>query len=345
MCKRLHFLDVSIIIAVCLNKWGGQMKKRMLIVTQNLSEKHVSYIRSILPSSQWDIIIGKDQSIWEKHLGEAEIIVSWKKGMEEILHKHSKLKWLQSWTAGVNSLPLEKLKENQIIVTNASGVHAYPISETIFAYILGFTRKIHQYIRNQQEKTWHHAYLKEEVHEKTIGLIGVGAIGNETAKIAKAFNMKVLGVRHSGKDAEYVDKMYSPDKLVEVLPQCDYVVVSLPSTKETKQLFNKEKFSLMKATAIFINVGRGDTVHEADLINALKNNEIAGACLDVFEEEPLPTSSELWEMENVIITPHTAGSTKYYQERLIENIFLPNLKAYLNEESLPINLVDYTKGY
>lgn len=321
------------------------MSKRKLVITYEISEKHKTELKNVLPPSQWEMYIGKEKEIWEEHLRDAEIIVGWKKEVEEYLQHNDHLRWIQSWTAGVNNLPLQKLQQKNVLVTRASGVHAYPISETIFAYILGFTRKLHEYIRNQQGKTWHHAYLKEEVHEKTIGLIGVGAIGKETAKIAKAFNMNVLGVRRSGEDTDYVDKMYTTDELDTVLPLCDYVVVSLPLTTDTKHLFNKEKFALMKDTALFINVGRGDTVHEEDLIDALKNGQIAGACLDVFEEEPLPETSPLWEMKNVIITPHTAGSTEYYKERLIKNIFIPNLKRYLNGEKLQINVVDFSKGY
>ena len=224
-------------------------------------------------------------------------------------------------------------------------MHAYPISETIFALMLGLTRKIHTYVRQQLEKKWDNADNNLEIHEKTIGIFGVGAIGLETAKIAKAFGMKVLGVRHSGKAAPYVDQMYTPDKMADVLPQCDFVVITLPLTKETKHLFGAQEFKLMKDSAILINIGRGQIIVEEDLIQSLQNNEIAGAGLDVFATEPLPENSPLWEMENVIVTPHTSGSTEHYTERVIKDIFIPNLKSYLQDGKLDINLVDYKKGY
>lgn len=322
------------------------MLKRKVIITHHISDHLVKQVEKVLPNSDWEIIVGKDKDIWEKHINDAEIIFGWKKEMEKIFQqKEAKLRWLQSWTAGVNSLPLDELKDHKIIVTGANGVHAYPISETIFAYILAHTRKIHEYVGQQKEKKWHHAHLKDEVHEKTIGIIGVGAIGLETAKIAKAFNMKVLGLRHSGQDAENVDEMYSTTQLNELLPACDFVVNALPLTGETKHIFSKKQFSLMKESAIFINVGRGDTVNENDLIAALQNKDIAGAGLDVFEEEPLRQTSPLWEMENVIITPHTAGSTENYNKRLVENIFIPNLKSYLKGDMPLINPVDFAKGY
>jgi phosphoglycerate dehydrogenase-like enzyme len=320
------------------------MTKRKLIITQDLEQKHLNEITTSIPD--WEIIAGRDKSIWQAHLKDAEVIAGWKKGMEEdCLAADSKLKWVQSWSAGVNSMPLQALEEKGIFLTSANGVHAFPISETIFALMLGLTRKIHTYVRNQAERKWHHADMKLEIHGKTLGMIGVGAIGQETAKIAKAFGMHVIGVRHSGKPAEFVDEMYTSDELDRVLPECDYVAVTLPLTKDTYQLFKYEEFKKMKSSAFFINIGRGETVAEEDLIKALQEKEIAGAGLDVFENEPLGKKSLLWEFENVIITPHTSGSTEFYNKRLAETILIPNLKQYLAGDIPSINLVDYQKGY
>ncbi|MFB3162051.1 D-2-hydroxyacid dehydrogenase [Neobacillus sp. 179-J 1A1 HS] len=320
------------------------MQKRKIVITYHLHQNLIEQIKEIIPD--WSIIVGNDRDIWQEHLHDAEIIAGWKKGMEEeCLAPQSKLKWLQTWSAGVDSLPLESLESKNITVTSANGVHAYPISESIFALMLGLTRKIHTYVKNQQEKKWHHSGIKLEMHEKTIGIIGVGAIGKETAKIAKAFGMKVLGVRHSGKQQEYVDEMYSTDQVDVVLPNCDYVVVTLPLTKDTKHLFDSKKFDLMKPSAFFINIGRGEIVVEDHLIRALQNGIIAGAGLDVFEQEPLSGDSPLWEMENVIITPHIAGSTEHYNQRVIENVLLPNLKNYISGNQPSVNHVNFSKGY
>ena len=318
------------------------MKK--MVITRNIEPHYREQIQALIPD--WELIAGKDKHIWQDHVKDAEIIAGWKNGLEEYCLTHeSKLKWFQSWSAGVNSLPLEELNSRNIYLTSANGVHAYPISETVFALMLGLTRKIHTYVKNQQQKTWHHAHMGLEMHEKTIGIIGVGTIGNETAKIAKAFGMRVLGVRHSGKPADYVDEMFTPDQLGQLLPICDYVVVTLPLTKETYQLFGADQFKLMKSSAFFINIGRGEIVVEADLIQALMEGTIAGAGLDVFETEPLSPDSPFWEMENVIVTPHTSGATEHYNQRVIENILIPNLKAYLSGEVPPINLVNFSKGY
>ncbi|MGG3468290.1 D-2-hydroxyacid dehydrogenase [Neobacillus pocheonensis] len=317
---------------------------RKLVVTHNLEQELVEQIKETIP--EWELIVGKDKEVWQGHVKDAEIIAGWKKGLEEYcLAPNSRLNWLQSWSAGVNSFPLAELESRNIQLTSANGVHAFPISETIFALMLGLTRKIHTYVKNQQTKTWHHANMNLELHEKTVGIIGVGAIGKETAKIAKAFGMKVLGIRHSGKSEEFVDEMYTPDQLDVILPNCDYVVVTLPLTKETKQLFGAKQFKEMKSSAFFINIGRGEIVVETDLIEALREGTIAGAGLDVFEKEPLIPDSPLWEMENVIITPHTSGSTEHYNKRVVENILIPNLKDYLMGKAPSINLVDYSKGY
>ncbi|MGF2614211.1 D-2-hydroxyacid dehydrogenase [Rossellomorea vietnamensis] len=318
------------------------MKK--LIVAQDLEKGQLELIQQAAP--QWEIITGKEPEQWENHLESAEIIAGWKTSMKEAaLEKETALRWIQTWSAGVDSMPLDQLDTKDILLTSANGVHAYPISETIFAMMLGLTRKIHTYIRNQDQKEWAHSGLKLEIHGKTIGIIGVGAIGKETAKIAQAFGMKVLGVRHSGKGSEHVDEMFRTEQLHEVLPRCDYVVNTVPLTPDTSGMFGKREFEDMKDTAFLINIGRGETVKEAELIEALQTKKIAGAGLDVFETEPLKKDSPLWEMENVIITPHTAGSTEFYNKRVIEDIFIPNLKEYISGNPPPVNLVDYRKGY
>ena len=320
------------------------MDKRKILITHDLDQNLINQIKEVIPD--WNIIIGKDEDIWQEHLHDAEIIAGWKKGIEEVcLSPHSKLKWLQTWSAGVNNLPLQSLESRNIIVTSANGVHAYPISETIFAFMLGLTRKIHTYVNNQQARKWHHSGMKLEMHEKTVGIIGVGTIGKEVAKIAKAFGMKVLGVRHSGMRQQFVDEMYTTNQLNEILPSCDYVVVTLPLTKETHRLFGSKQFDLMKSSAFFINIGRGEIVNEEALIHALREGIIAGAGLDVFEREPLSVDSPLWDMENVIITPHTSGSTEHYNQRVIKNILIPNLKDYISGIQPSVNLVDFSKGY
>ncbi|CAH0135491.1 D-2-hydroxyacid dehydrogenase [Peribacillus sp. Bi134] len=318
------------------------MPKRKLIISQNLNELLLQKIKELVPD--WTVITGRSPEIWRNHIADAEVIAGWKAEMSVSIDA-SEVKWIQTWSAGVNALPLENLEQMNVQITTANGVHAYPISETIFALMLALTRKVDTYIKQQQTKTWHHANMKQEIHEKTIGIIGVGKIGKETAKIAKAFGMTVLGMRHSNKSEEFVDEMFTQKQLNDLLPRCDYIVVTLPLTPETRYMFGKKEFMLMKSSAFFINIGRGNLVIQNDLVQALMDKEIAGAGLDVFETEPLPENSPLWELDNVIITPHTSGNTEFYDQRLIHDIFMPNLKNYLNGKKPSTNLLDYKKGY
>jgi phosphoglycerate dehydrogenase-like enzyme len=317
--------------------------KRKMVFMMNLSQGNVQQVEQILPD--WEIIHGKDSSVWLPHLQDAEILVNWNEHAEkECLTENSKLRWVHTWSAGVNSLPMDKFKERNILLTNSSGVHAYPISETVFAMILAYTRHLHVYIRNQVNQTWDRGKNKLEAHGKTIGIIGVGAIGKETAKLAKAFGMRVLGLRRSGQTMPEVDQMYDERGLNEVLSESDYVILTLPLTKDTHHMIGNEQFAAMKSNSFFINIGRGETTDTNALINALQNGQIAGAGLDVFEEEPLPKDSPLWNMENVIITPHTSGDTGAYNDRVMD-ILLPNLKQYLDGQQPDINLVDLDQQY
>ncbi|TFE01840.1 D-2-hydroxyacid dehydrogenase [Jeotgalibacillus sp. R-1-5s-1] len=314
-----------------------------VVIAQNLEEELVEKVKQTF--NGWNIITGKDEEQWGPYIKEATIIAGWKNAMTPYLQEAHSLKWVQSWSAGVDKHPLDEFQKRDIILTSANGVHAYPISETIFSLMLGWTRKINAYTRQQQSKTWHHAGLSLELHGKTVGLLGAGAIGKETAKIAKAFGMTVKGFRRSGENEEYFDEMYTVDNLLEILPECDYVVITLPLTDETNQLFTSAHFSKMKESSFLVNIGRGEIIDESALTRALQTGEIAGAGLDVFEKEPLPEDSPLWEMENVMITPHTAGSTEHYNKRVIEDIFLKNAESFLDQQLLPVNLVDYDKGY
>ncbi|TVP88710.1 MAG: D-2-hydroxyacid dehydrogenase [Alkalicoccus sp.] len=317
--------------------------KKTIIIAQNINEELKKEVEEAAPD--YKIIAGKDKSAWEPYINEVEIIAGWKPEMAEALTEKSPLQWIQTWSAGVDQLPLRDYEQKGYTVTSANGVHAYPISETIFAFLLGWTRKLHTYIRQQEKKTWHHAHLKKEMHEKSILIYGMGAIGTETAKIAKAFGMHVAGVRRTVKNTPYTDEVMAFEEAAAKLTEYDYVVNTLPSTKETKHLFSENIFTQMNPGTFFVNIGRGDTVDEKALINALEKEKIAGAGLDVFTEEPLPEDHPFWTMENVIMTPHTAGSTEKYNERVIRDIFVPNLLAYRKEKELPMNLVDYEAGY
>ncbi|WP_054025042.1 D-2-hydroxyacid dehydrogenase [Bacillus sp. FJAT-28004] len=308
-----------------------------------LSQKQLDQIYTVIPP-EWKVTHG-DKEQWAPHLKEAEIIVGWNKtAAEQCLNPNTKLRWIQNWGAGVDGFPLAEMAAQGIVLTNASGVHAFPISETILAMMLAFSRKLHLSIRHQIQNTWKSTGELNEIHGRTMGVIGVGEIGEETARLGKAFGMKVLGVRRSGEPSQYVDQMFDNLGLDEVLRLSDYIIVTLPLTPETYRLFGRREFALMKTSAHFINIGRGGTTDTDALLEALREGKIAGAGLDVFEQEPLPETSPLWQMDNVIITPHNSGSTLYYDDRAME-IFMTNLKSYLHNGKPSYNLVDFDKHY
>jgi len=216
----------------------------------------------------------------------------------------SKLKWVQTWSAGVNSLPLELLQSHNILITSANGVHSYPISETIFALMLGLTRKIHTYVKNQQAKIWHHANLGLEIHEKTIGIIGLGAIGKQLAKRLSAFNCHIIA-HEPYPDTNFVDQ-YHIDlvDLSLLISNSDFISLHVPVLPKTRGMVNDSFIAAMKEGAFLINTSRGEILDETALIKGLESGHIRGAALDAFEKEPPNPYNPLLSFDQVICTPH-----------------------------------------
>ena len=309
-----------------------------------VTDAHLKAIKEILPQASITVTNDTLPSI-NQDIKDAEILIV--PNVNHINFAQDKtLKWVHVTFAGVDTLS-QSLLDSDVLITNSSGIHPIPIAEHVFAFILMLTHKMNFTFRNQiLSKKWEitpQILALSEIHEKTIAIVGMGRIGSRIAKLAKAFDMQVFGVVRNPRNQESIDKVFTTDQLLEVLPQVDYVVNCLPLTKETHHLFTLDYFKKMKKSAYFINVGRGKTVVEKDLIQALQQKIIAGAGIDVTEEEPLPSSNPLWDLENVIITPHISGLTPYYMDRAIA-IFCENLKAYLQKKPLP-NLIDKKRGY
>jgi phosphoglycerate dehydrogenase-like enzyme len=271
------------------------------------------------------------------------------------------LRWLQLHSAGANHLLDHPIMESEVAITTVSGIHATPIAEYVFASILAHRWRVAMWTHCQREGEWPSGrwdlFARPELRGSTMGIVGYGSIGREVGRLARAFGMRVLALRrtagrakqgfaaqHTG-DAEgsIPDQFFLPDALHEMLSQCDYVVVTLPLTHETVHFVGEAELRAMKTTAYLVNVARGAIVDEAALVHALRKGWIAGAGLDVFEQEPLPASSPLWELENVLISPHVAGFTPRYDERAT-TLFAENLDRYLSGQPL-LNLVDKTRGY
>lgn len=289
--------------------------------------------------------VTRDRAEIERLLAEIEIAVG--QFPHDLTPKAPNLRWMQQWGAGADwLLDHPEAAAAPFVLTNASGVHAVPISEHILAYLLAFARGFPRAQRDQLQSRWNPIHGREllELAGSTMLLVGVGAIGARTAKVAAALDMRVVGVRRdAGSEVEDVSEMHELADLRELLPEADFVVLTVPLTQATRGLIGAAELRAMKESAYFVNIGRGGTVREADLVHALQQRWIAGAGLDVFEEEPLSADSPLWSMDNVIITSHYAGATPKYDERAF-SIFVDNLKRYLASEPLK-NVVDKSLGY
>jgi phosphoglycerate dehydrogenase-like enzyme len=311
---------------------------------ERFTESYRAQIQEIAPDMR--LLVTEDREEMEAALDDIEIAAC--QFPRDLLLRAHNLRWYQQWAAGANwLLRFSEAAEKDFVLTNASGVHSIPISEHIFALLLALGRGIDRSVRAQMRAEWMGWEEKSDVFEladKTMVLVGVGAIGERTAQVAVAFGMRVLGVRRNPeRGAAGVEAMVGPDRLLDVLPEADFLVVTAPLTDETRGMIGERELRAMKPSAYIVNIGRGGIIDEGALVKALQEGRIAGAGLDVFEEEPLPEDSPLWKQENVIITPHYAGATPHYDERAMA-IFLDNLRRYKAGEPLR-NVVDKKLGY
>jgi len=312
-----------------------------IVVVNQLADRHVASIKNAAPDA--NIIITDKQHVSE-HMPDADILVTWGTYDTRPLYLMApNLKWIHALSAGVESLLFPECAAGDLLLTNSKGIHGIPMSEHVFALILSFTRSLNLCLRNQDRKIWGQRIPLQEVHEKTIAIVGLGSIGREIAKKAKGFGLNVVATKRTITKELFVDTLYPAEQLLEMLAVADFVVVTLPLLEETRGIFQLEQFSAMKKSAYFINIARGALVNEADLITALREEKIQGAGLDVFEEEPLPENSPLWEMPNVIITPHVAAFSPVYLDRAVK-LFTDNLTRFIENREL-LNIIDKEKGY
>jgi phosphoglycerate dehydrogenase-like enzyme len=272
----------------------------------------------------------------------------------EHLDAAPELRWISFWSAGMDGKATPQLMARNLLLTNASGVHAPNIAEHILMYMLMFTRGMPHYFRSQMAGTWRREWTSrsgagtaDELAGQTLCVAGLGRIGEALTARAKACEMRVVAVKRDPQaryEAEIVpDALYPPEALPRLLAESDHVCITLPYTPETHHLFDAALLAHMTPRAYLYNIARGKIIDEAALIAALRSGKLAGAGLDVFETEPLPADSPLWKMENVLITPHVSGVTPHYFRR-IAALFAANLRRFLKGEPLR-NLYDAARGY
>ncbi|HKN35796.1 MAG TPA: D-2-hydroxyacid dehydrogenase [Terriglobales bacterium] len=286
----------------------------------------------------------------EAPLRETEVAIAWSLRPEQFLVA-KKLRWIHSPAAAVHQLMFPELVNSDVVLTNAREVHGPVVAEHVMAQIFALAKKLPQAVRLQQQHIWGQEEMwtrkppPRELAGATLALIGLGNIGREVARRASALAMRAVAVReHPEKGtAEGVSAIFALSQLDEVLAMADYVVLAAPLTPGTSALMNADRFSRMKPTACLINVSRGPLVDEAALADALHSRKLAAAALDVFSQEPLPADSPLWDVENLLITPHTAAITEKLWDRHYA-LIRENLRRYLAHEPL-LAVVNKRKGY
>lgn len=319
------------------------MKKFFIVTTCPLSEKHVRNILHL--SNNLEIQVYENIALAKTALAWADILITYGEDLtSEIIKECKKLKWIQVISAGLELIPFEQIIKQEILITNVKGIHKIPMAEYTLAMMLTFPRRLRELYSNQLDNSWDRAIRFEELCGKTISIIGAGAIGSEIAHKCKAFDMKVIGIATNVRKNDYFDDIYDVNKLDSVLQNSDYIVLTLPLTAKTEGLIGKSQLALMKQTAIIINIARGKIIDETALITALKQQQIGGAVLDVFTEEPLPEGHPFWTLKNCLVTPHISSRSPKYMERAQE-IFIHNLDVYLNGNGIMHNIIDPLKGY
>lgn len=275
---------------------------------------------------------------------ELEILFGWNKQFAPILEGKNNLKWVQTFSAGVNSLPLERMAELDIQLSNASGAHGGPISESVYGFLLSYLRNTFNFAKDKEVKEWSPIRHIQELSTKTVMLVGTGSVGQSLAKIAQAFGARTIGINRSGSTYEHFDEIYKQEDIKDHIAEADIVMTSLPETAQTVDFFNKEVFNAMKPGTIFINVGRGSAVIDEDLLEALDSGQVEHAFLDTFRQEPLDTTHVYWEREDVFISPHSTAKREDYNAYIID-VFEENFNAFVKDGKIVRNIVDYERGY
>lgn len=320
------------------------MIQPILAVFTKIKPQHLEEIKSMAPGYQ---VLMQDE-LTPADFPHIEITYGWNLRMlsETEWSKMESLRWIQAASAGIDYLPETFRKDSALQISTMSGLHAQPITESVFAYLLATGRQLFTSYVQQQKAIWgkpeHHTFFS--LKDKTLLIYGTGNIGQEMARIGLAFGMSIVGVNTSGREIEPFTQTVTLEDSGEKVSEADFIVSSLPATLKTENYFDEVWFDLLKPTAHFINIGRGNTVDENALYRALIAEKFAGAYLDVFKEEPLPGDSPLWRLPNLVITPHITGHIEHFALDAYP-IFLENLKSYLNTGRICRNVYSKEKGY
>ena len=282
-------------------------------------------------------------------LPDTDILVGYSLRQDQFAHA-KKLKWIHATAAGVGQLMYPELRQSDVLLTNASGIHAIPMAEHILGMIIALARRFPDSMHYQAQSHWAQQEIWDgkprpmELSGRVLLIVGFGSTGRELARRIQPLGMKIWGVTRSGRgDAQLSERILPVTELANAFPQADFVVLAAPETPETRRMVGAEELALMKPTAYLINVARGTLVDEAALAAALRARTIAGAAIDVAEEEPVPPQSPLWKLDNILITPHVSAASERMWERQMQ-LLMENLERWFTRREL-INQVDLSRGY
>lgn len=310
------------------------------LFTHNLGEENFDKIRAL----GYEVVeMRENEAVYNEDIADVEVLLCYHPFDTLDISKMKNLKWIQLFSAGVNQVPADVVLNNNIMLTNNRGGYSIPMGEWIVLKTLELYKKSAELYSYQKEKKWHMNSRLLELYGRTITFIGTGSIAKEGAKRFQGFGTTVIGINTKGNETEYFNKCYPIDQLDEVLTYSDVVVLTLPYTEQTHHLINKERLEKMKKDAAIINVSRGSIINEEHLIAHLKQGNLLGAALDVFETEPLSVESPLWEMDNVIVTAHNSWMSEMRDQRRFYTAF-ENMRRYAKGEEL-MNVINLKRGY
>jgi phosphoglycerate dehydrogenase-like enzyme len=292
----------------------------------------------------------EQESRWRDLLARADILFDFDLTNASALHELApRVRWVQATSAGIGEFVRSKGYARSMprtIFTTASGVHAQPLAEFCIMAMLTFHKKFLQTLRDQRRRHWQR-FAGTDLRGQTLVIVGVGRVGKEIARVAKALGMRVVGVKRTTAGADlaalHLDELYGPSELACALTQAENLVLIAPHTRETERMVGAKELMLLPEGAVFINIGRGALVDESALIESLRSGRLLGAALDVFQEEPLPWESALWDMDNVIVSPHSASTSDRENER-ITDLFCENLRRFLDGRPL-LNQLNTELGF
>jgi phosphoglycerate dehydrogenase-like enzyme len=321
------------------------MKTHTILVLADPNEPQLNMLGELQSSA--DIVVGNSRSAFEKAAPVASVLFNWSGSLEllrEVVSMSPKLQWMHSRSVGLERTLFPELSENSVILTNGRGVFSASLGEFVLAAILYFAKDFRRLVRNQMAATWEQ-FDVDVISGKTVGIVGYGDIGRAVAARVRPMGMKVLALkRHVVREPDpLIEQTYSPDRRIEMLARCAYVVVAAPLTQETRGMIAEPEFAAMKPGAVVINVGRGPVIQEGALLSALSSGRIRGAGLDVFDQEPLPRDHPFYRMENVLLSPHCADHTSDWLEQAMR-LFIEQYERFRSAQPM-LYVVDKKLGY